>query len=408
VNDLLDKNAAWLPSQKQEMLLKIALAPEGEARAAGLTWLASVDLANQDAASNRLLPLVHDRLLQEDIDHPVMEILKGVRRKAWCRNQLLFTHTVPVIQALRDTGIEVMLLKGMALTQHYYGTTGLRPMADIDLMVPFRDADSAVEILCKNGWEAERPLPAKLTQEMKLCAHAIGFRDAFGLPLDLHWHLLHFCLDPGADDSFWAASTVSTFAGREVRILNPADQLLHLFVHGLEWCRTPGIRWISDACTVIRRSPDLDWERLIAEARQRNLVLFVRSALNYLADSFDVPVPGEALQSLNCLPVSARERYEYVALTQQGFISYSHLLGEGNSVLRNARVLYSSYRRNAEGAARYGLRLTRGGFLRFTYRKLSNAQLLMYFLARLGQRVVCFFTYKYQVCLVKLACFSGK
>lgn len=92
------------------MLLMAALAPAGKAHDAGLAWLANVNLATQSEASNRLLPLVHDRMLRDGVDHPAMAILRGVRRKVWSRNHLLFKHVTPVIVALRQAGIDVMLL----------------------------------------------------------------------------------------------------------------------------------------------------------------------------------------------------------------------------------------------------------------------------------------------------------
>ncbi|MDR3410845.1 MAG: nucleotidyltransferase family protein [Formivibrio sp.] len=359
----------WAATPVQKQLLDVVLAPEGYASENGLAWLNSLDIANQQEVLNRLLPMVHERLRSKAVEHPLMEKIKGVRRKVWSRNQLLFKHATPIIQALRDAGIPLMLLKGTAMMTQYYEDTGLRAMGDVDLMVPFNDVDQAIDLLRKNGWKPEIPLPARLTQDMKLCAHAIGFTEPSGLSIDLHWHLLHFCLHPQADRSFWEASEASTFAQRDVRILNPADQLLHLIVHGLVWCVTPTIRWIPDACIVIRKTPGLDWNRLIAEARERKLVLFVRTALNYLAESFAVPIPSQVLHALNSLPVTTRERNEFAAFTQLRLSPFSTPLQIDYSVPLAARLRYYTYRRNAEGAARCGIKLTIFGFLRVHYNK---------------------------------------
>ena len=95
MKDLIDSSAPWIPSPEDELLLMAALAPEGKAHDAGLAWLANVNLAAQKEVTQKLLPLVHDRLVRDGIDHPAMAILKGVRRKVWSRNQLLFKHCIP-------------------------------------------------------------------------------------------------------------------------------------------------------------------------------------------------------------------------------------------------------------------------------------------------------------------------
>lgn len=378
----------WVPTPEQEQLLSIVLAPQGCSREAGLAWLSSVNLAAQQSALNRLLPMVQDRLQREGVVHPLMEVLKGVRRKVWSRNQLLLKRAATAVQALRDAGIPVMLLKGTAMIVRYYQDSGLRAMADVDLMVPFNEVDAAIEILRMKGWTSDLSLPEKLTPEMKLSTHAIALSDPSGLSLDLHWHVSHFCLDPQADLSFWEASETVDFAHRDVRVLNPADQLLHLLVHGLIWVATPGIRWIPDACLVIRKHRDLDWNRLISEAQNRRLVLFVNSALNYLAESFAVPIPRQVLSILHNLPVTNRERNEFAVHTQLRRRSPSSTPQRPcYSVVQTMRALYYDHKRNAENAARAGFRLTRCGSLRAHYNQDNNARLAINLLARLGRHL---------------------
>ena len=172
---LVDSSAPWIPSPADEMLLMAALAPAGKEHDAGLAWLTNANLAALSEASHRLLPLVHDRLVRDGMDHPLIGILKGVRRKVWSRNHLLFKHVTPAIVALRQSGIDVMPLKGAALTLSYYKDYGLRPLGDFDLMVRFRDVAAAFELLAENGWKPEFPMQGKLRQNIFKYIHAEHF-----------------------------------------------------------------------------------------------------------------------------------------------------------------------------------------------------------------------------------------
>src|SRR5262249_7855886 len=90
--------------------------------------------------------------------------------------------------------------------------------------------------------------------------------------------------------------------------LCPADHLLHLCAHGALWHRPPVLRWVADAVTVIRAEPALDWDRLVAGARRRELSRTVGDALDYLASRMRAPVPAEAIDHRPRTRTSRRER----------------------------------------------------------------------------------------------------
>ncbi len=375
MKDSVDIGAAWAPSREDEMLLGVAFAPEGQARDAALTWLETVNLATQGAATNRLLPLVYDRLLRESIDHPVMAILKGVRRQVWCRNQLLFRRATPAIRALRLAGIDVMLLKGAALTLNYYHDYGLRPMGDFDLMVPLKNVASVIKIFSENGWKSDLPMQGKLGRNILTYSHAEHFKDNSGYDLDLHWHLSPLCTDPASDFAFWNGSIAARFESVDVCVLNAADELLHVCVHGLMWSETPGIRWIPDSLTIIEKAAGLDWNRLLLQARERNLTVFVRSALNYLFDQYGASVTRDVLQALNALPVTSNEVIEYSANARLQ-----------SSIVNSLRAHSCNYRRSTTGAKLHGYNVSLAGYIGAIYRRETGWRLFFEILYRIGRR----------------------
>ena len=130
--------ATYWPNGSQELLLRAALCPEDEAIAAWGQWRQRNDLVEThlDQGSFRLLPLVYRRL--QDLGHEDAwgARLKGIYRHAWSFNQSLFHEASRLIEQLRWRRIDALILKGAALSVLYYRNAAVRPMADVDVLVP--------------------------------------------------------------------------------------------------------------------------------------------------------------------------------------------------------------------------------------------------------------------------------
>jgi len=306
-------DAGSVPSEEQRLILRVALLEGPEAREAGIAWLAKTDVARLGRASARLLPLIYERFRREGIQHPVLPVLRGIKRHTWCANRLLLRRASEAIRALRAAGIEVMVIKGAALTIEYYQDYSLRPMDDVDLLVRYPDARASIEVLSLQGWKALEQWNEQkgFGEQTRQYDHAMHFVHPSGQDLDLHWNLTPFCLGPDADLNFWAASKEITFEGQVVRVLDPADQLLHVCVHGIAWERVAPIRWIPDALAVVRKAPQLDWQRLLLQARNRKLTLMVSSALEYIDRNIGDFVPAHVLAEFKGSNVTVFEKLEY-------------------------------------------------------------------------------------------------
>jgi hypothetical protein len=307
-----------LPTEEQLLMLRATLVPGAAGRDAAMKWLPTANIDRLGKSSRRLMPLLYDRLRMEGIDHPILRVLKGVKRHTWYNNRLLFHEAGQTIQDLRAAGIEVMLIKGAALTLAYYGDYGLRPMEDLDFMIRGDSVVAALDRMQKQGWVPECRASAEFVRK-RLLNHrtALHMRNSSGRDLDLHWHLLTFCLGPDADIPFWEASREINFEGQTVRTLDPADDLLHALVHGASWDAISPIRWIPDALVIIRETPNLQWDRLVEQAGQRQLSKLVSESLRYLSTEFGSDVPQEVLARLSGIRTSLAENMEYKACIHQ-------------------------------------------------------------------------------------------
>lgn len=293
------------PDARQQTLLRAALLPVPEALEAWRATSPWLDPGRIDQGSRQLLPLVWANLTHQGVRDPRLKSLAGLYEDTRARTGVVLAGAGRVLAALRTAGIETLVLKGGALVAGYYRDAGVRPMSDVDVLVPTSAATSAVEVLGRHGWS---PRHRWSTRAVSM-THAAVFDDTHRTPVDLHWHVFAECCRPDDDAALWTRSIAFELAGVATRALSPADQLLHVCVHGEKWVHVPGIRWVADAVVVIRAG-EVDWSRLVEQAVRRRFVLRLARQLAYLRQIVDAPVPGDVLALLAAAPVSRLERLE--------------------------------------------------------------------------------------------------
>jgi hypothetical protein len=315
------------PSAEQLLVLHAALDPAPAAAAAWQRWREVVEFDDVDHGSTRLLPLVYRNLGAKAFDAEVAGRLKGLYRRSWSHNQLIFKRAAEAIAVLEREGIETLVTKGASLALLSYGDVGVRPMDDVDVLVPIERTAAAIEALSGAGWSPAHEEPLDWTE----VHHSLDFASTDSGHVDLHWFSLW---QPASDKELWRASVSLELAGAATRAPCPADQLLLACVHGTPWSPLPPFRWIADAVTVIRAGGErLDWDRFAAEAERRRLTVATAAALAYLREEFDAEVPGTVLRQLRAAPASRHERAAFRAACRP------------DSPLRTLRMAWDRYRR---------------------------------------------------------------
>ncbi len=201
----------------------------------------------------------------------------------------------------------MLVLKGAPLGSQYYGNPALRPLSDVDLAVPDRDASRASKLLVDMGW---RPYWVP-TADLFRFKHATEFYGPKGEEFDLHWRSLLEFADPRADDEFRSHAVPFEFLERHVRIPDATRMLMHTVVHGVRWNLEPPVRWIADALTILRVSGgEIKWHEIAAFAGRWQLSYRLGLGLSYLARYFDAPIPSYVLVELERRLPTLIERIE--------------------------------------------------------------------------------------------------
>ena len=159
----------YWPSEAQETLLRAALLPGADAVEAWSAVRPGLDLERVDRPSRRLLPLLADNLRRLGIDDPLADRLDAIRRDTATRNRRRFDAGRRLLTALAEAGIATLMVKGGALIADKYGDIGLRPMSDLDVVVPTAQATAAIEALSCAGWSPR----ARITPSFIRMMHAV-------------------------------------------------------------------------------------------------------------------------------------------------------------------------------------------------------------------------------------------
>jgi hypothetical protein len=300
-----------LPSGPAEQLLQAALMEGDGAWRAWQSWTGQGRLDRPDEASFRLLPLVHRNLTRQGFCAPEAKILKGIYRQAWLKNQMLLHRTGQVLRELHAAGVQTMVLKGAALSLLHYRDAGLRPMRDVDVLIPCERAQEAADFLARSGWRRLTWAPEQLTDAYLRFRHSMCFAHGPNEEFDLHWHPLGLVRDGEADQALWASSVPLEIYGQRTLALDATGQLLHACLHGMAWNSVAPIRWVADAMTILRTADTIRWEFLVEFARRNRIELFLSPALEYLARTFEAPVPSSALRDMKRTAVSRTDLAEF-------------------------------------------------------------------------------------------------
>lgn len=353
------------PTPLQTLLLQATLWQGTPARDAWERWQAQIDIENLDEGSTRLLPLLLDNLMRQGVETPLAARFKSVKRYAWYRNQMMMGRAARLLRAFEDAGIKTMILKGAPLILLHYKDYGLRPMNDIDVLVPTEQSGRALELLEEWGWDPDIEEHLEGSDEFLTFRHAHAFRNADEQSLDLHRHLLGQCCWKDADEVFWRDAIPVELQGVKTLALNPTDQLLHVCLHGLQWQSVSPLRWVADAMMVLNAAQDaaderlrIDWKRLEGIAETHRVQLPLRDGLAFLRDHLAASTPDETIVALGRIKATRAEQLEYSAaqrpphsfgpylklwLRYRSFLRWEHKAGKFSAIWGFPRYLQHTW-----------------------------------------------------------------
>lgn len=318
------------PNREEKIFLDLLLGDDEHFLSRWQTWKEGVVFDDVDFATLRLLSLLYMRLRDAGIAHDTyIGRIRGVYRMVWARNQRLLKEISDISNVCRTHGVEVLLLKGLALLLRVYRDPAARFLGDGDILVKKKDVVKVCSILEERGWTCTDPSVTSLNKMnydgLFEVTHALTFRKGVGLEIEVHWHVFHVELERAlfrlltlrgprriADESaYWQYARSVDLYDASVKMLSYEDMLVHVIVHGAEGNASHRtLRWVVDAVHLIRSVP-IDWDRVLERTRAGGHMVAMQYGITYLNDCAYVPIPHSFVDTLMQLPNSRRERIDY-------------------------------------------------------------------------------------------------
>jgi hypothetical protein len=228
------------------------------------------------------------------------------------------------VRPLTEAGLMPIVFKGPAVASRY-PEPGLRPMGDIDLLLPATDHRRALEVLLGADWRIVRDGGTGHYDTVLLHDKVPS------LALELH-----FGLEPSTEQvtsidasALWERRVPASWAGSSAFGLSQADELVVLAAHaGKPFHGFTRLIWIADFAMIIgaaaARDTPIDWDAVRATAERARCLTVVGAALAMARhagvesprDLFPMPKHGWRGQTLRQLlsvtwPMTTRELHRF-------------------------------------------------------------------------------------------------
>jgi Uncharacterised nucleotidyltransferase len=280
-----------------------------------VNWPSFLAITSQD-----LYPYLAFRLepyMEEVEAPPEWELLFRARRLTAVHNLGMCYELRKVIEGLQECDVTALVLKGIILAYTTYPDPSLRPMSDLDLLVPPEKKEKALLVLRKLGFEypesvfaIHRDHISRLIPEQEY-EPPLRLRDS-AILLEVHSQLE--CGEPFLPipaQEFWSRSVTVDLNGLRVRTLCPEDFLLHLCLHQSRSHRfEKGLLPLIDLRLLVDSRKDWSWPGIAARSLRYGCATWMYLTLKaacelagaQVSDSFfqAVPVPRD-FSRLQCL-----------------------------------------------------------------------------------------------------------
>ncbi len=269
---------------------------------------------------HRVYGLVHSALRSVPLEPPQpLSNWLSAKAQAIARTGLLhLSETIRLQRMFAEAGIESVVIKGVGLGHHVYGSVALKHSRDIDIVVAPKNVAKALSLAQNDGYQLTAPAPDLSSSQIAAFTYfgkEFVLAKGSDLLLEIHCRLLdnpgllnEKLLDPRGQE-------IVCGSNHRLRTLTDGDLFAYLCAHGANhhWAR---LKWLADVNALLVRAGNAE---TVAGFNARSETLGTRwcTVLAQLLcqELFETPLP-EPLKSLAATQrIQSLKRYCYRAMT---------------------------------------------------------------------------------------------
>ena len=279
-------------------------------------WSPIVDAAERHGLAPLLFTALKTLGAQTQPLDPIVETLRASYMRVTMNNWWAQQELSHWLECFQQERIPVVLLKGCVLASTLYANVGVRPVGDLDLLVPRAHVERVRALLSARGY---RPFDPRARDDFQVrFASELAFWREGAHPslLDLHWHVFNTAAYAARApiEWFWQRTQPIALNGQPAQMLTPEAQLLHLSVHcaGHQWQRL--ILSYDLALLLAQSTADIDWADVMAEVTAFGFVGILQTTLAQVQDCWGVTIPADVSTWLERLRPDRAERIVAAAM----------------------------------------------------------------------------------------------
>ena len=223
------------------------------------------------AAMHRLQPWLYWLHKEKSLVQPeIVATWQAAHRRSAMNALVQQAELVECVNLLRGDGFDVVALKGAYLASHAYPEPALRPMRDLDLILPGDQVVSAYETLRREGYELAEELILPIEESLVLDKHLPLMIAPRGTPIELHKRLSQpegrLDLDAPHVDEAVLLERAMNADGISYPVAE--DMLAHLIVHAIYGHRLDCGPLVLTDIQYLTRKHTIDWQAFWQRARR--------------------------------------------------------------------------------------------------------------------------------------------
>jgi Uncharacterised nucleotidyltransferase len=273
-----------------------------------LDWAHLIEIASM----NGMTPLLYRSLsaiCPEAVPGASMEQLRDQFEANTRYNLYLTAELLKLLDLLETHGIPALPFKGPVLAASVYSDLSLRQFDDLDILVHEPNVLIAKDLLIAQGYRTQPggcQFHLSNAQEQAYlrsgCDYAFVSDDS-EITVEVHWRFTRryfpFLLDLAR---LWERLEPVSLGGKMVPSVSPEDLILILCVHGSKhlWER---LSWICDVAELIRTRPDMNWGRVMEQARTTGSERMLLLGMCLAHELLDAVLPPHVMHRVQADPV---------------------------------------------------------------------------------------------------------